>query len=219
MMKLAIFDLDNTLIAGDSDCLWGEYLIDIEQVDAETYRLGHEQYYQDYLEGKLDIHKFLEFQLKPLAQNSMHVLLQWREDYVNKKIKPLILNKAIKLVDEHRQQGHQLLIITATNRFLTEPIATIFKIDELIACEPEQKDGQYTGKVTGIPSFAEGKVIRLEQWLQNQAQQPEETWFYSDSHNDIPLLNKVDHPIAVDPDEALKKRAHESNWQIISLRE
>lgn len=218
-MKLAIFDLDNTLIAGDSDCLWGEYLIDIEQVDAEIYRQGHEQYYQDYLNGELDIQAFLEFQLKPLAENDMQTLLQWREDYVSKKIKPLVLNKAVQLVEEHKQQGHQLLIITATNRFLTAPIAEIFKIDELIACEPELIDGQYSGKVSGIPSFAEGKVTRLEQWLEQQPDQPEEIWFYSDSHNDIPLLDKVDYPIAVDPDEKLLEKAQESGWQTISLRD
>ncbi|MEM7027312.1 MAG: HAD family hydrolase [Pseudomonadota bacterium] len=218
-MKLAIFDLDNTLIAGDSDCLWGEYLIEIEKVDAEIYRQGHEQYYQDYLNGELDIREFLEFQLKPLADNNMQVLLEWRKDYVEKKVKPLVLAQAQVLVEQHRDQGHALLIITATNRFLTEPIAAIFNIHDLIACEPEMINGEYTGNVSGTPSYAEGKVTRLQRWLVAQPQQPEETWFYSDSHNDIPLLSQVNHPVAVDPDDLLRKQAVTNGWQIISLRD
>lgn len=217
-MKLAIFDLDNTLIAGDSDCLWGEFLSEHGYVDSEAYQAGHEKYYQDYLDGDLDIDAFLEFQLKALADNDRLQLEEWRENYFEEKIKPIILPKAIELIDDHRQQAHELLIITATNRFITEPIAYEFKIDNLIACEPELIDSQYTGRVVGIPSYAEGKVTRFNDWLENHDQKLEECWFYSDSHNDIPLLREVDHAIAVDPDESLKFEAKKLDWPIISLR-
>ncbi len=217
-MNLAIFDLDNTLIAGDSDCLWGEFLIELGKVDADTYRAGHEKYYEDYLEGKLDIHEFLAFQLSPLASYDYSELHQWREQYVERKIRPILLPLAHELVEKHRQQQHELLIITATNRFLTEPIATIFGIDHLIACEPEVVDGQFTGKATGVPSYAEGKVSRYHLWLDEGGKDFEETWFYSDSHNDIPLLGEVDHPVAVDPDATLLNEARREGWEIISLR-
>ncbi len=216
-MKLAIFDLDNTLIAGDSDCLWGEFLSEQGYVDSEAYQAGHERFYQEYVEGTMDIHEFLQFQLKVLADNDRKILEEWRKSYIEKKINPLMLPKAIELIDDHRQQGHELLIITATNRFITEPIAKEFNIDNLIACEPELIDGQYTGKVAGTPSYAEGKVTRLNEWLENH-EQVEESWFYSDSHNDIPLLKEVEHAIAVDGDETLITEAKKQNWSIISLR-
>ncbi len=217
-MKLAIFDLDNTLIAGDSDCLWGDFLSEQGYVDSDAYQAGHERFYQEYVEGTMDIYEFLEFQLKILADNDRQTLEEWRKNYIETKIKPIMLPKAIALVEDHRQQGHELLIITATNRFITEPIAKEFKINNLIACEPEMKDGQYTGKVTGTPSYAQGKVTRLNEWLENYEQPFEETWFYSDSHNDIPLLKEVDHGIAVDADETLITEAKNQNWPIISLR-
>ena len=217
-MKLAIFDLDNTLIAGDSDCLWGEFLSEHGYVDSEAYQAGHEKYYQDYLNGALNIDAFLEFQLKVLADNNRLQLEEWRENYIEEKIKPVILPKAIELIDDHSQQAHELLIITATNRFIIEPIANELKIENLIACEPEIIDGQYTGRVVGTPSYAEGKVTRFNDWLANHDQKLEECWFYSDSHNDIPLLREVDHAIAVDPDESLKFEAEKQGWPIISLR-
>jgi len=217
-MKLAIFDLDNTLIAGDSDCLWGEFLSEQGYVDSEAYQAGHEKFYQEYVKGVMDIHVFLEFQLKVLADNDRVRLEEWRKIYIEEKIKPIILPKAIDLIDEHRQQAHELLIITATNRFITEPIANEFNIENLIACEPELIDGQYTGRVVGTPSYAEGKVIRFNDWLATHDQTLKECWFYSDSHNDIPLLREVDHAIAVDPDESLIHEAKEKDWPIISLR-
>ncbi len=218
-MKLALFDLDNTLIAGDSDCLWGEFLSEHGYVDADAYQAGHEKYYADYLNGKLDIAAFLKFQLKALADNDREQLEMWRKDYIEEKIKPVILPKAIDLIEDHRQRGHELLIITATNRFITQPIADELKIEHLIACEPELIDGQYTGQVTGTPSFAEGKVTRFNEWLAKVDQRHEETWFYSDSHNDIPLLKVVDHAVAVDPDETLSAEADRNGWSIISLRQ
>lgn len=217
-MKLAIFDLDNTLIAGDSDCLWGEYLSEQGYVDSEAYQAGHEKFYEEYVAGTMDIYEFLEFQLKVLADNDRETLEEWRKDYIETKVQPIILHKAIQLVEGHRQQGHELLIITATNRFITEPIAKKFNIDNLIACEPEIIDGQYTGKAVGTPSYAAGKVTRLHEWLARQQQNLEESWFYSDSLNDIPLLKEVDHAIAVDADETLIAEAEKQDWPIISLR-
>ena len=217
-MKLAIFDLDNTLIAGDSDCLWGEFLSQQGYVDSEAYQAGHEKFYQEYVDGIMNIHEFLEFQLKVLADNDRQILEKWRKDYIEEKIKPIMLDKAITLIEDHRKQGHELLIITATNSFITEPIAKEFNIANLIACDPEILDGQYTGKVAGTPSYAEGKVTRLNDWLKNREQTVEETWFYSDSHNDIPLLNEVDHAIAVDGDDTLITEAKKQNWPVISLR-
>ena len=217
-MKLAIFDLDNTLIAGDSDCLWGEYLSERGYVDSDTYKATHEQFYQDYVDGNLDIYAFLEFQLKPLAENDRELLESWREEYIQKKIKPIILDAAVELVEQHRQQGHELLIITATNRFLTEPIANLFNIKSLIACEPEIIDGQYTGQTVGTPSYAAGKVTRYKEWLLQCHYNVDESWFYSDSHNDIPLLKLVNHAVAVDADNSLRKEAEKSGWKIISLR-
>lgn len=217
-MKLAIFDLDNTLIAGDSDCLWGEFLSEQGYVDSDAYQAGHEKYYADYLNGELDITAFLKFQLKALADNDREQLEGWRKVYIEEKIKPVILPKAIELIEDHRQQGHELLIITATNRFITQPIADDLNIEHLIACEPELIDGQYTGEIIGTPSFAEGKVIRFNEWLRKLNHEAEEIWFYSDSHNDIPLLKGVDHAIAVDPDETLRAEAERNGWSIISLR-
>ena len=217
-MKLAIFDLDNTLIGGDSDLLWGQFLCEQGHVDSQYYHQRHEEYYADYLAGTLDIRKFLEFQLQPLAGVPLEILSARRTQYLREKIQPIILARAVHLVEQHRQQNHVLLIITATNRFLTEPIAEFFGVHHLIASEAEMKDGLYTGKPHGIPSYAAGKVTRLNAWLHEQGQQPEESWFYSDSHNDLPLLRKVDHPVAVDPDEILRDEATRQGWPIISLR-
>jgi HAD superfamily hydrolase (TIGR01490 family) len=218
IMKLALFDLDNTLIAGDSDCLWGEFLTEQGYVDSEAYQAGHEKFYEEYVAGTMNIYAFLEFQLKVLADNDRAQLEEWRKNYIETKIKPIMLAEAIALIDDHRQKGHELLIITATNRFITEPIANEFKIDNLIACEPEEINGKYTGKVSGTPSYAEGKVTRLNEWLENHEQKLEESWFYSDSHNDIPLLKEVNHAVAVDADEILIAEAKKQNWSVISLR-
>lgn len=217
-MQLAIFDLDNTLIGGDSDFLWGEYLCENEYIDSHGHRDAHQQFYDDYKAGTLDIDKFLRFQLKPLADNTLADLQHWRNDYMITKIEPILLPKAQLLIDDHRRRGHELLIITATNRFITEPIATALGIEHLIATEPELQNGRYTGAVSGIPSYREGKVQRMHEWLRSRGHKSCEQWFYSDSHNDIPLLEAVDHPIAVDPDEILRETAKERDWPIISLR-
>ena len=217
-MKLALFDLDNTLISSDSDYLWGEFLCENNYVDTDSYRNGHDAYYQDYLNGQLDIDAFLRFQLQPLASQPITVLEEWRNRYLTEKITPAMLPAAKQLIEEHRKSGHTLMIITATNRFLTQPIADLLNVTHLIACEPEIKNNQYTGNYTGIPSYQHGKVTRLNQWLDAQQASLEESWFYSDSHNDIPLLSLVDHPTAVDPDPELEKQAQNQGWPIISLR-
>lgn len=217
-MDIAIFDLDNTLLGADSDYLWGQFLGENGHVDAEAHQKENDRYYKEYLEGNLDINEFLEFQFRPLAENNMATILSWRAHFLEEKIQPVMLPKAIKLIEEHRKMKHKLLIITATNNFITAPIAELFGIKDLISAEPEISNGQYTGKLSGTPSFAEGKITRYKQWLQENNYQADTTWFYSDSHNDIPLLNQVTHPIAVDPDDTLKTEAKKHNWPIISLR-
>lgn len=217
-MYLTIFDLDNTLLAGDSDYLWGQFLGENGYVDAEAHQKENDRYYNDYLKGVLDINAFLEFQFQALAENNMETLRNWRTRFLAEKIRPTILPKALKLIEEHRKKGHQLMIITATNSFITTPIAELFNIDNLIASEPEINNGQYTGKLSGTPSFSQGKVVRYRQWLAENNCTISASWFYSDSHNDIPLLNQVSYPIAVDPDAILQAEAKQRDWEIISLR-
>ncbi|RME32588.1 MAG: HAD family hydrolase [Gammaproteobacteria bacterium] len=215
---MALFDLDNTLIGGDSDVLWGDFLAEHGYVDGRAYRREHERYYRDYLEGTLDIHDFLRFQLRILTTRPLDELAKWREQFIEEKIRPLLLPAARELIEHHRSQGDRLLVITATNRFITEPIVKLLGISELIASEPEMVDGRYTGEVAGVPSYAQGKVIRLRQWLRENGGDLERSWFYSDSHNDLPLLELVEHPVAVDPDEVLAAEARRRGWPIMSLR-
>ncbi len=217
-MALAIFDLDNTLIAGDSDHAWGDYLIRLGAVDAGEYKQTNDQFYQDYLAGDLDILSYLEFALKPLTQHSLEQLQQWRRDFVEEVVEPLILEKGKQLIQEHRDKGDYCLIITATNRFVTEPIAALLDVDDMIATEPEILDGRYTGNVEGTPSYQEGKITRLQGWLEDKHFSIPEAYFYSDSHNDIPLLELVGKPVAVDADPVLAEHARQRGWQIISLR-
>ena len=218
-MSLAIFDLDNTLLSTDSDHAWGEFLLEQGVVDPIAYREANERFMADYNAGKLDMAAFLEVALKPLADNSPEQLSAWHQQFMVSKIEPHILPKAEELLARHRAQGDTLLIITATNRFITAPIAERLGVDNLIAVNPEVKEGRYTGRVSGIPSFREGKVTRLNQWLEQQDLSMDGAWFYSDSHNDLPLLEKVDHPVAVDPDDTLRQVAEERQWRIMSLRD
>lgn len=217
-MSLALFDLDNTLLAGDSDYLWGRYLVEHDLVDAEEYERNNQRFYDDYLDGTLDIHAFLRFQLQPLTEHDPETLHRWREQFLREKIEPIMLPAARALLDQHRAQGDMTAIITATNRFITGPIAERFGVRHLLATEPEMIDGRYTGGVVGIPCFQHGKLEHLEDWLQEHGQTLADSWFYSDSHNDLPLLNHVRHPVAVDPDTTLANHAREQGWQIISLR-
>lgn len=218
IMALALFDLDNTLLNGDSDYLWGQFLVERGIVDASFYESENQRFYDQYLQGTLDIHEFLRFQLEPLARHNRLQLESWRADYLQEKIIPILLDNARKLIDSHRDQGDETVIITATNRFITEPIANYFGVHTLLATEPEMKDGQYTGGVNGTPCFQEGKVENLQTWLKHNGRSLEESWFYSDSHNDLPLLELVDHPVAVNPDDRLAAIADKRDWPVISLR-
>lgn len=219
-MRLAIFDLDNTLLDGDSDYLWGRFLVARGVVDATEYEQQNTAFYADYQAGCLDIEAFLRFSLRPLYEHDLETLLAWREAFVRESIEPIILAGARALIEQHRQAGDHLLIITATNRFVTEPIAKCLGIPELIATEPEFCAGRYTGRVAGTPAFQQGKIVRLHQWLAQQglAEARLSTIFYSDSINDLPLLSEVDEPVAVDPDSRLAEVAAARGWPIISLR-
>ena len=216
-MALALFDLDNTLLRGDSDYLWGMYLIDKGAVDEESHQRENERFYQEYIKGQIDIMAFLRFQLAPLARIPLSELLQMREDFIENFIKPIITEQALELVDKHRQQGDVLLIITATNDFVTRPIADLFGIDDLIATNAELKNNQYTGAVSGTPSFQKGKISRLREWLDETGHDMQGSWFYSDSHNDLPLLQEVDNPVAVNPDPTLAEYAQRAGWKVITL--
>ncbi len=217
-MALAIFDLDNTLLAGDSDYLWGQYLSEKSYVDAESYQQTNQDFYDQYLAGTMDIYEFLNFQFKPLADTPLDVLHHWRDDYLKTKIDPIILPAARELIAQHKQRGDVLLIISATNDFITAPIAEKLGIENLIATQAEMINERYTGKVKGTPSYQQGKVTRIQTWLQDNQQTLADSYFYSDSHNDLPLLKLVDHPVAVDPDPKLHLFATENDWRIISLR-
>ena len=218
-MALTIFDLDNTLIGGDSDHLWGEFLVRHGHVDADFYRSENDRFYTEYQNGTLDIYEWLPFPFQPLAAHSMETLQQWHQQFMAEEIEPIWLAKAVALIESHRQQDDILLIITATNRFITEPIAQKLNIPHLIATEPEIIDGAYSGKVAGLPSYQAGKITRLNEWLKQQQISMEGSTFYSDSHNDLPLLEHVDHPVAVDPDKTLRATANEQGWAILSLRD
>ena len=218
-MTLAIFDLDNTLIAGDSDYLWGQYLVDQGIVNRDEYEAANARFYEDYKQGQLDIREFLNFALQPLAQHDPEQLYTWRADFVREKIEPILLPAARRLIEEHRSIGDTLMIITATNRFVTEPIARLYGIEHLIATTPEFKEGRYNGHYEGTPCFQEGKVTRLDEWLNQHERSLEGSWFYSDSHNDLPLLGHVRHPVAVDPDDILRQHATQEGWPVLSLRD
>lgn len=217
-MNLALFDLDNTLLDGDSDYLWGEFLVELGVVDGDWYRSENERFYQVYKDGELDINEFLGFALQPLAAHPRALLEEWRHRFLEEKIMPRIGAEALQLVDRHRNAGDLPVIITATNRFITEPIAQLFGVDHLLATEPERRAGEYTGRVAGTPCFQEGKLTRLREWLDQPTDQLAEATFYSDSRNDLPLLEAVGRAVAVNPDDALAEIARERGWPIMSLR-
>jgi HAD superfamily hydrolase (TIGR01490 family) len=219
--NLALFDLDNTLLAGDSDYNWSLFLIGEGLLDATTHQARNEQFYQDYKNGNLDIIKFLAFQLQPLSQYPVKFLDELHLKFMDKVIRPMLTQIAHDLVNKHKAQGDLCLIITATNSFVTKPIATAFGIEHLIGTDPEMVNGQYTGGVSGVPSFQAGKVTRINQWLAERNQKLsdfETSYFYSDSHNDLPLMKLVTNPVAVDADEILTAYAKQQHWPHISLR-
>ncbi|MGH8499717.1 MAG: HAD family hydrolase, partial [Methylococcales bacterium] len=209
----------NTLINGDSDYLWGQFLVEQGIVDRDRYESTNTRFYEEYKEGTLDIEAFLQFALAPLAAHPLVKLCEWRSQYVEEKIKPILLPRARALIDRHKAIGETLLVITATNRFVTEPIAALYGISNLLATLPELINGRFTGRFSGIPCFQDGKILHLDQWLEKTGHSLKNSWFYSDSHNDLPLLNRVDNPVAVDPDETLRQVALNNDWPVISLRE
>lgn len=219
--NLALFDLDNTLLAGDSDYNWSLFLIKQGLLDEKTHHERNEQFYLDYKNGNLDIYKFLAFQLKPLSEHSMADLNALHAKYMDTVIRPMMTQKAQDLVNQHKAQGDLCLVITATNSFVTKPIAQAYGIAHLIGTDPEMVNGAYTGGVAGVPSFQEGKVTRLKLWLAERGQELadfERSYFYSDSHNDLPLMKLVTHPVAVDADAKLTDFAQQHGWPHISLR-
>ncbi len=216
-MDLVLFDLDHTLLDGDSDFSWGQFLCEIGAVDADYKKRNHE-FFEAYQRGELDITEYIKFVLQPLAQNTMPQLLEWREQFLAKKIKPMITTEAIDLVRLHRDKGDFTAIITSTNAFITEPIGKMFGIETMIATEPELKDKCFTGDISGVPCFREGKITCLEKWLNKNKPDYQKSWFYSDSFNDIPLLSWVDRPVVVNGDAMLMKHAQQNNWSVLSLR-
>ncbi|MDH5425932.1 MAG: HAD-IB family hydrolase [Gammaproteobacteria bacterium] len=217
-MALALFDLDNTLLAGDSDYLWGRFLVEQKRVDEQEYDRENKRFLELYQQGALDIYEFAEFAFKPLTAIHPETLKTLHQQFMADKILPIITDKARALVKKHKEDGDILIIITATNSFVTAPIAKEFDIDNLIATEPEMINGRYSGKISGTPCFKEGKITRLQEWLLEKHIAFEDCTFYSDSINDLPLLKRVNNPVVVDPDEKLAAYAKENNWPIISLR-
>jgi HAD superfamily hydrolase (TIGR01490 family) len=217
-LNLALFDLDNTLLSGDSDFEWAQFLIEQGVLDREVYAARNDAFYEQYQNGTLDIHEFLDFQLKPLSRHPRRVLDAWHRRFMQQKILPIVRPRAKELIERHHTDLR--VIITSTNSFVTAPIAREFGIDNLIATEPAQVDGEFTGEVAGTPCFREGKLKRLEDWLAGRGQSLEsfaQSWFYSDSLNDLSLLSRVTHPVAVDPDDTLRAHAGKRGWQILSL--
>ena len=216
-MTLAIFDLDHTLLSDDSDYLWGEFMVQNGMVEPAAYRARNLGFYDDYQNGTLDNDQYLEFSLEPLTRYSIEELYAWRQDYVENWIKPIVRPGSADLLQQHRQQGHELMIISATHRFITEPIAGLLEVPILLATEPELKNDRYTGRYLGTATYREGKVIALDQWLESSEHSLEGAYFYSDSINDLPLLERVDNPVAVHPDEELEPIATDRNWKILAL--
>ena len=215
LMALALFDLDNTLLNGDSDHAWGMFLADIGAVDADEQKQKQDYFYQQYLNGELNIHEFCEFQFTVLTKNSLSQLQSWHDEYMRTVIEPMVINGKAELLEKHKDAGDDIVIITATNNFITAPIAKRLGVETLIATEAEFVDGAYTGKVKGTPCFQKGKITRLNEWLQSKGKKMQESYFYSDSINDLPLLEIVDHAIAVTPDDKLLAHAIKMGWPVI----
>ncbi len=220
-MNLALFDLDNTLLAGDSDYEWAQFLIEQGVLERDTYEAENKRFYEQYQAGTLDIFEFLDFQLAPLARYPREQLDRWHAQFMQARILPIMLDKARALIKDHQLRGDLCAIVTATNSFITAPVARAFGISHLIATEPEEREGRFTGKPAGTPCFREGKIVCLDAWLGGRGESLPgfaDSWFYSDSRNDLALLERVTRPVAVDPDPALERVARERNWPILSLK-
>jgi HAD superfamily hydrolase (TIGR01490 family) len=219
-MQLVLFDLDNTLLRGDSDFEWAQFLIEKGVLDKEVYEARNQIFYDQYKSGTLDIHEFLDFQLQPLSRHPRSTLDSWHAEFMRQKILPIITQPALDLIARHKTNKHLMGIVTATNSFITAPICRYLGVPHLIATEPESVNGEFTGKALGTPCFREGKITKVETWLREQGLtwgQFEKSYFYSDSLNDLPLLNRVTHPVAVNPDPVLRLHAQEKSWPIIEL--
>ena len=220
-MHLALFDLDNTLLAGDSDYEWTQHLLSKGILDRETFEARNKEFYEQYKAGKLNIVEFLDFQLQSLARNSRADLEAWHDEFMAERILPMLNQKSRDLVKQHQKNGDICALVTATNSFVTGPICRELRIDHLIATIAAQENGQFTGKPRGIPSFREGKITRVESWLESIGlwwSSFERSWFYSDSLNDLPLLSMVSDPVAVNPDDTLRAHAKAEGWMILNLR-
>jgi HAD superfamily hydrolase (TIGR01490 family) len=220
-MKLCLFDLDNTLLAGDSDYEWGQFLIDQGVLAREQYEAQNAEFFEQYKAGTLDIHEFLGFALRPLAAHTPQELERWHAEFMRSRIAPMIGAPARALVRRHLDAGELCAVVTATNSFVTAPIAREFGVPHLVATEPERVAGRFTGRVAGTPCFRNGKIERVEAWLASLGHRLEQfahSAFYSDSHNDLPLLERVTRPVAVDPDATLAAEAKLRGWPVISLR-
>jgi HAD superfamily hydrolase (TIGR01490 family) len=219
-VNLTLFDLDNTLLSGDSDFEWAQFLIEQGVLDGEVYEARNNEFYAQYKAGTLDIHAFLDFQLKPLSRHPRSELDAWHAEFMRRKILPIIRARGRELVATHR--ADLCAIVTATNRFVTAPIAREFGIVHLIATEPVEVGGEFTGEVAGTPCFRDGKIERVGQWLAARGESLAsfaQSRFYSDSLNDLPLLARVTHPVAVDPDDTLRAHAEKHGWPVISLED
>lgn len=222
-MKLALFDLDHTLIPLDSDYAWGEFTVRLGWRDAESYTRANDAFYEQYKAGTLDIHEYIRFSVSAVREHGPERAQAAHRRFMAEVIEPAIRPAALDLVRAHQAAGDQVVIVTATNEFITRPIASAFGVDELIAIDLERDDnGNPTGAIRGTPSFREGKVARMEQWLSERGLdwgRVEHTTFYSDSINDLPLLEKVHEPVATNPDTRLHAIAAERGWRILNLFE
>ena len=218
-MSLAIFDLDNTLIGGDSDYLWGEFLCDEGIIsDRQSFEKKNDYFYQQYELGSLDIYAWAEFSFEILSHYSINELEAFHIKFMAQKIEPIFLKKAQDCINSHKENGDTVLVITASNTFVTAPIVKRYGINHLLATEPEIVSGRYTGKVSGIPCFKSGKIENLMPWLERNGESLKDSTFYSDSHNDLPLLEIVDNPVAVNADKILAKIAQTKGWDILNWR-
>jgi len=219
--RLALFDLDHTLLDGDSDFEWAQFLVEEGVLDRDVYQARNEEFFRQYREGTLDIRAFLAYQLEPLARHPRSRLDAWHQEYMRRKVRPMMLPLGQALVARHQARGDLCAIVTATNSFVTAPIARAFGVDHLLATEPEMAGGEFTGAVAGTPCFREGKVARVDAWLAARGLRLDafaESAFYSDSLNDLPLLSRVSRPVAVDPDDTLRAHAARQGWAVTSLR-
>ena len=218
-MSLAMFDLDNTLIGGDSDYLWGEFLCEKGIIeDTASFQKMNEYFYQQYEVGKLDIYAWAEFSFKVLTEYSIDELNDLRQNFIQQKIEPIFLDNAQTCINQHKENGDTVLVITASNTFITAPIAEMYGINHLLATEPEFKDGRFTGKVSGIPCFQSGKIDNLMPWIEKHNKNLKGSYFYSDSHNDLPLLELVDNPVAINGDPRLTRTAKKNGWPNLDWR-